>query len=102
MDAALNKPNRAFFKLFEELIVVTKMVELYPYNESIDFLVGDVVECSYMKGFFKVLSSTPTFLVLVSVESDDSHEDLAYISPHFLRKIQVNQDVMRILFNAKD
>jgi hypothetical protein len=101
--AEIDNPQRAFFRLFEDLIRATKMVEHYPYNDYIDFTAGDVVECSYMRGFFKVLLPTPSYLVIVPIEADMSDSrNFAYVGPDFLRKVQVNQEVIRILFNATD
>lgn len=89
--------------LFEDLIRTTKLVEHYPFNLSIDFSIDDVVECSYMKGFFKVINLTPTYLTIVPLGFDASNiANHAYIGPAFLRKVQVNQEVMRILFDETD
>ena len=101
--AAPDNPQRTFYKLFEDLIRNTKIVEYYPYNHTVDFSIGDIVECSYMRGFFRVISAPAAYLVIVPIESDITNSDnYAYIGPNFLRKVQVNQEVMRILFHAND
>ena len=96
-------PQRAFFNLFEELIKTSKIVEYYPFNQSIDFRAGDVVECSYMRGFFKVLSVNKSYLTIIPIEFDASDpKNFGFVGPVFLRKTELNQDVMRILFHATD
>lgn len=101
--ASNNHPQRAFYALFEELIQTTKIVEFYPFNETLDFIVGNVVECSYMKGFYKVIATNDTYLTIIPVGLDEQDErNFAYVGPTFLRKILVNEQVIRILFNATD
>lgn len=95
--------DRAIYSLFEELIRNTKIVDYYPYNQSVDFKTGDVVQCSYMRGFFKVSAVYGTFLALEVIDNASLNKDsIAYVGPNFLKKVELNQQVMKVLFNETD
>lgn len=95
--------DRVIFALFEELIKNTKLVEYYPYNHCIDFKPGDVVQCSYMRGFFKVVGLYNSYIALKVVNSATINPDMiAYVGPHFIKKVELNQQVMKVLFNETD
>jgi hypothetical protein len=101
--AALDDPSRAFFKLFEDLILAAKIVDFYPYNCPVDFTVGDVVECSYMRGLYKIVGINKTHLSLVPLENDSIEDkNFAYVGCEFVKKVQINQRVMKVLYGTPD
>lgn len=95
--------DRAIFALFEELIKNTKLVEYYPYNHCVDFKQGDMVQCSYMSGFFKVIGLYNSYIALKVVNSATINPNMiAYVGPEFIKKVELNQQVMKVLFSETD
>jgi hypothetical protein len=63
-----------------------------------DFTPGDLVKCSYIKGIFRV---SEVFRTKVEVFPIDNTSDIFQVGPNFLRKIDINQDSVKILYGKK-
>lgn len=90
--------ERKIYMLFEDFIKAFRLYELS--RPPLDFKTNDVVQCVYIKGLFRVMSIEQTYLKIQAIESEN--ETPHYVSPLFLQKVEVNQEVIRILFNERD
>lgn len=90
-----SKKSTGYNSIMERIILLTKIVPFNEQNKCIDFKEGDVVRCSYMQGLFKVydLSQNSVFVYNLDMTSD-----IERVDPRFLEKIQVNQQVMDVLY----
>lgn len=94
--------NRAIFSLFENAIRETKIVDYYPYNKSYDFNYGDIVECSYIKGLFRVTCLTSTFVIIEIINRTVGRDDIFCIGPEFIKKTTISNTSLKVLFNARN
>lgn len=92
--AALDS-DRAITELLEALIKSSNLVETYN-NKCIDFKTRDVVQCSYLKGLFEVTGKTVNYVTITPI--NNSLEEFS-VGPSFLKKVQLNQGVRRILYD---
>lgn len=92
--AALDS-DRVITQLLEALIIESKLVETYN-NKCIDFDVPDVVQCSYLKGLFEVTGKTVSYITIKPI--NNPFEEFS-VGPSFLKKVQLNQEVRRILYD---
>lgn len=89
------KKSEGYNSIMERIILLTKIAPFNEKNKCIDFKEGDVVRCSYMEGLFKVydLSKNSVFVYNLDMTSD-----IERVDPRFLEKVQVNQQVMDVLY----
>jgi len=88
--------DRFIFQIIEQAIIESNMVEIYPYNERLDYLVGDIVECSYIKGFFEVVKSEKDYIKLKCINDYDNIHFL--IGKAFLKKTKIDKIILRTLY----
>jgi hypothetical protein len=87
--------SRIFTELIEVHLKEMNIVEIY-HNKSIDFKAKDVVQCSYMKGLYEVKLITPTYLEVAPIENNSLRH---FIGPNFLKKVSINQNIRKILYD---
>ena len=85
--------KRKWYELVEEVIKAHKLCKL---NKKVDFLPGDVVSCSYIKGSFYIITINPYYAVIACITNK---KDLHYVGFDFLEKIKVNRNTIKVLFN---
>ena len=71
---------------------------LYDTRYNVDFKPTDIVQCIYIKGLFRVVEVNHTYLKITSIEK--TGDMIHYIDPQFLEKIESNQEVIKVLFDA--
>ncbi len=90
-----SKKSTGYNTIMERIILLTKIVPYNEKNKCIDFKEGDVVRCSYMQGLFKVYDLAQNSVFVYNL---DMTSDIERVDPRFLEKVQVNQQVMDVLY----
>lgn len=65
-------------------------------KNKVDFIINDMVRCTYIEGLFKVVAVEPYYLVICPL---DDRKTLHYVGYHFLEKVSHNQKFMKVLFH---
>ena len=69
-------------------------------NKIKDFKPEDIVKCSFMKGLFKVAGPALFDEDRLSLYPIDYTGEFTNISPEFLRKVEVNDKLIKVLYEG--
>lgn len=70
----------------------------YTNNKLTDFSEDDIVKCSFLKGLFKVIGPETDGSGKLVIYPIDYKGDFHNVSPEFLRKIEVNEKAIKVLY----
>lgn len=94
--------KRVFRMRTVEDFVIRQNKEFYDFvntNGKLgDFLPGDIVKCTYLKGIFRVAE---VFKNTIEIYPVDSTTEFFEVDPTFLKKMEINKDSIKILYGEK-
>jgi hypothetical protein len=101
MALDFNSPNQAAIDFIENGIRNTDLfLKLDTGSKVGDFEPDDVVQCSYLKGFYKIAGPALYNEKRLAVYPIDYSGEFTNISPEFLKKVKVNDKVLKVLYES--
>jgi hypothetical protein len=96
-----NGPNQEAIDFVENGIRHTDLFAYLNTGSKIeDFQPDDVVQCSYLKGFYKIAGPALYDEKRLSVYAIDYSGEFSNISPEFLKKVKVSDKVLKVLYES--
>lgn len=84
-------------QILEHVADILKL-EYSPQNRLVDFKVKDIVKCSLLVGLYKVCGIGKTNIIISRI---DGKSVLYPMHPKYLKKVDINQNIVDILYNGK-
>ena len=90
---AVKHSDRSIYQFIEKVLDHNKMIK--PVKNKVAFKPKDMVNCSYIKGLFKIVTLEDNYVVVKSIDNQQIH----YVSSSFLEKVELNEQVLKVLYN---